>query len=194
MYLMRYTFFETTYRSRTEMMFSDSITHGKSSILVIGVGNAYRGDDAVGLIVAQHLKKQILDHVNILEESTDGSVLMELWKNYDAVIIIDAVCSGAKPGTLHRFNAYTQPIPSKYFHYSTHAFGVAEAVELAGVLRKLPQILIVYGIEGKCFEAGVRLSEEVEKAVQEVLKRVRQDIITLHHGKAQNNTKNTNIL
>jgi Ni,Fe-hydrogenase maturation factor len=37
------------------MMFSEFITHGKSSILVIGVGNAYRGDDAVGLIVAQHL-------------------------------------------------------------------------------------------------------------------------------------------
>lgn len=176
MYLMRYTFFETTYRAGTEMMFSDFLTHGKSSILVIGVGNAYRGDDAVGLIVAQHLKKQILDHVNILEESTDGSVLMELWKNYDAVIIIDAVCSGAKPGTLHRFNAHTQPIPSKYFHYSTHAFGVAEAIELARSLNQLPSYLSVYGIEGKCFEVGTGLSTEVNKAMHEVITRIQQDI------------------
>ena len=148
----------------------------KHLILIIGIGNAYRGDDAVGLRVAQHLKKQTLDHVNILEESGDGVALMESWKDADTVILIDAVYSGDNPGTIHRFNACTQPIPIKFFHYSTHAFGVAEAIELARVLNQLPPHLIVYGIEGKCFDAGVELSFEVEKAAQEIVIRVQQDI------------------
>ena len=145
-------------------------------ILIIGVGNAYRGDDAVGLRIAQDIKKKSPDHVNVIEQSGDGISLMDSWKDSDAVILIDAVHSGAQPGTIHRFDVHTQTIPTKFFHYSTHAFGVAEAIELARALKQLPKNLIVYGIEGKCFEAGIGISLEVEKAVEEVMMRVKQDI------------------
>lgn len=145
-------------------------------ILIIGVGNAYRGDDAVGLRIAQDIKKKSPDHVNVIEQSGDGISLMDSWKDADAVILMDAVHSGAQPGTIHRFDVHTQTIPTKFFHYSTHAFGVAEAIELARALKQLPKNLIVYGIEGKCFEAGIGLSLEVEKAVEEVMMRVKQDI------------------
>ena len=145
-------------------------------ILIVGIGNTYRSDDAVGLCVAQHLKRQAFDHVNVIEESGDGVILMDSWKDSDAVILIDAVHSGAQPGTIHRFDVHTQTIPTKLFHYSTQAFGVAEAIELARALKQLPKNLIVYGIEGKCFDAGIGLSLEVEKAVEEVMMRVKQDI------------------
>ena len=145
-------------------------------ILIIGVGNAYRGDDAVGLRIAQDIKKKSPDHVNVIEQSGEGISLMDSWKDSDTVILIDAVHSGAQPGTIHRFDVHTQTIPTKFFHYSTHAFGVAEAIELARTLKQLPQNLIVYGIEGKCFEAGIGLSLEVERAVAEVMMRVQQDI------------------
>ena len=118
----------------------------KHSILIIGIGNPYRGDDAVGLRIAQDIKKKSPDHVNVIEQSGEGISLMDSWKDSDAVILIDAVYSGAKPGTIHRFDAHTQPIPSKFFHYSTHAFGVAEAIELARALKQLPPHLIVYCI------------------------------------------------
>ena len=145
-------------------------------ILIIGIGNPYRGDDGVGLRIAQNIKKKSPDHVNVIEQSGDGISLMDSWKDSDAVIIIDAVHSSAQPGTIHQFDVHTQTIPTKFFHYSTHAFGVAEAIELARALKQLPKNLIVYGIEGKCFEAGIGLSLEVEKAVEEVMMRVKQDI------------------
>ncbi len=145
-------------------------------ILIIGVGNAYRGDDAVGLRITQDIKKEALVHVTVIEQSGDGTALMESWKNADTVIIVDAVYSGGNFGTIYRFDAHKQAIPSRFFHYSTHAFGVAEAIELARALKQLPKNLIVHGIEGKCFEAGIGLSLEVEKAVEEVIMRVKQDI------------------
>ncbi|MBI2470093.1 MAG: hydrogenase maturation protease [Planctomycetes bacterium] len=145
-------------------------------VLIIGIGNTYRSDDAVGLCVAQHLKRQPFDCVNVIEENGDGVTLMDSWKDAEVVIIIDAVYSGAKPGTIHRFDAHIQSIPTEFFHYSTHAFGVAEGIELARAIKQLPQNLIVYGIEGKCFEAGTGLSLEVEMSAQEVVKRVQQDI------------------
>jgi hydrogenase maturation protease len=157
-------------------MVTKQAVQNKHSILIIGIGNPYRGDDAVGLRIAQDIKKKSPDHVNVIEQSGDGISLMDSWKDADAVILIDAVHSGAKPGTIHRLDARTQPIPAKYFHYSTHAFGVAEAIELARALKQLPPLFLVYGIEGKCFEVGIGLSLEVEKAVAEVMIRVKQDI------------------
>ena len=145
-------------------------------ILIIGIGNTYRSDDAVGIYIANSLGKKAFGYVKVLEESRDGGALMESWKDADTVILIDAVCSGGKTGTIYRFDACTQSIPTEFFHYSTHAFGVAEAIELARALKQLPQNLIVYGIEGKCFEAGIGLSPEVAKAAQEVVIRVRHDI------------------
>jgi hydrogenase maturation protease len=152
---------------------------GKSGTLIIGLGNEYRCDDAVGLVVARRLKEVAPEHVRVLEESRGGAALMESWKDADAVILIDAVHSGAKPGILHRLEAHRQPIPTGFFRCSTHAFSVAEAIELARALGQLPRCLIVYGIEAKTFEAGLGLSPEVEKAAQEVVERVLGDLQVL---------------
>ncbi|MDO8744396.1 MAG: hydrogenase maturation protease [Candidatus Brocadiaceae bacterium] len=157
-------------------MITEQSVQNKHLILIIGIGNPYRGDDGVGLRIAQDIKKKSPDHVNVIEQSGEGISLMDSWKDSDIVILIDAVHSGAQPGTIHRFDVHTQTIPTKFFHYSTHAFGIAEAIELARALKQLPQNLIVYGIEGKCFEAGTGLSPAVEKAAQEVLTRVRHYI------------------
>jgi len=139
--------------------------------LIIGIGNEYRCDDAAGLIVARRLKERLAGSFTVLEQSGDGAALMEAWQGAETVIIIDAVMSGAAPGTIHRFDASAQPLPKDAFRCSTHAFGVAEAIELSRALSELPQSLVVYGIEGKKFAAGVGLSSEVEKAVGEVARR-----------------------
>lgn len=51
-------------------------------------------------------------------------------------------------------------------------FSMAEAVELARVLRRLPPRLIIYGIEGESFEMAVGLSARVEWAVETVVTEV----------------------
>lgn len=148
-----------------------------SKIFIIGIGNDYRRDDAAGRIVARNLKKRIPPGTEILEETGEGTALLEAWRGAEDVFLIDAVQSGAPPGTLHRIDVWTQPLPTSFFRHSTHAFGIAEAVELARVLHQLPPRLIIYGIEGERFDAGVGLSPAVEKAVAEVEARLQEEII-----------------
>ncbi len=152
------------------------MTSGQPSTVVIGVGNEYRSDDGAGIAVARRLRMLFPTGVTVLEESGEGAALIEAWKGATWVMLVDAVRSGAPPGTIHRLDARAAPVPTGFFHYSTHAFSVAEAVELARSLDQLPAHLIVYGIEGENFTAGVELSSAVKQAVEAVVERARIEV------------------
>ena len=145
-------------------------------ILVIGVGNAHRGDDAVGLVIARCLREATRDAVIIHEITDDGLTLIDLWKNALGVIVVDAMQAGAAPGTIYRIDASTQPIPATYHCSSTHAFGVAATIELGRALQQLPAQVIVYGVEGKDFTPGAALSPEVEHVVNKVVEQLWEEV------------------
>jgi hydrogenase maturation protease len=141
-------------------------------VLCIGIGNEFRQDDGVGIEVARVLKTMKLPHVRVIEQTGEGAALMDAWAGAEKVILVDAVLSGQEPGTIYRINAHEQQIPRDFFSYTTHAFSVAEAVEMARTLSQLPPTLIVYGVEGKAFSEGIGLSPIVEQAVQAVLEKI----------------------
>jgi hydrogenase maturation protease len=146
------------------------------NIVVIGIGNEYRSDDRVGIAVARRLRERFLTKIIVLEESGEGAALIDSWKGATWVMLLDAVHSGAAPGTIHRLDARAVPVPTGFFHYSTHAFSVAEAIELARSLDELPPHLILYGIEGGNFAAGEGLSPAVEQAVEAVVERAADEL------------------
>jgi hydrogenase maturation protease len=126
--------------------------------MVIGVGNPWRGDDRAGLEVARR--------VGGLEHEGDCTRLVDAWDGQDEVAVVDAAASGAPPGTIHRIDARAGPLPAAMLRSSTHAFGVADAIELARALGRLPPRLHVYAIEGSDFAIGAGLSPEVERSAQ----------------------------
>lgn len=142
------------------------------AVTIVGVGNWYRRDDGVGIAVARRLRGRLPSGVRIVEVSGGGTALLDTWKDAATVVIVDAVQSGARPGTIHRLDAHAGQIPSSYFHCSTHAFNVAEAVELARALGQLPPCMIVFGIEGKDVTPGIGLSAEVQEAAGIVTERL----------------------
>lgn len=140
--------------------------------IIIGVGNIFRSDDGVGIVIAQKLKAKNIDGIEVVEESGEGISLMNSWENFDHVIIVDAVSSGEKAGKIYYLDAVNESIPKSFFNYSTHAFSVAESIELSRVLGSLPPKLFIYGIEGKDFSAGQTLSPEIEEASLKVIDQI----------------------
>jgi hydrogenase maturation protease len=143
---------------------------GNETVLVIGVGNRDRGDDGAGPEVAARLRAQ---GVHAIEHAGDGLALIDLWDNHSAVVIVDAMVTGTTPGTVRRFDAAAGPLPREAFAVSSHALGIAEAVETARALGRLPAAVIVYGIEGQAFTLGAGLTSLVEQACLRVV----QDIL-----------------
>ena len=134
-------------------------------MILIGVGNGWRGDDGAGLAVARRVRELAPDGVEVREVEGDATALVDAWSGAEHVVVVDAAQSGAAPGTVRRFDAGSQPLPVRSLRSSTHAFGVSDAVELARSLGRLPGRLEVYAIEGASFVAGDRLSPSVERAV-----------------------------
>lgn len=135
------------------------------SVVVVGLGNAYRGDDAVGPAVADALRARLREDVPVVTCEEEPSRLIDAWVGADAVVVVDAVASGATPGTIHRLDASTQPIPAGAFRSSTHAFSLTETIEVARALGRLPRRVLVYGIEAADFRAGTELTPAVAAVV-----------------------------
>ena len=144
--------------------------------IFIGVGNPFRSDDGAGRLVVQCLRTEISRRVKVLEETGDGAELLEAWKEADCVFLVDAVQSGAPPGTIHRLDARVEKLPTWFSRSSTHSFGVAEAIELARTMGELPDQVIVYGIEGLDFSVGTELSPDVAKALPAAANLILQEI------------------
>jgi hydrogenase maturation protease len=138
--------------------------HDRTRNLIIGVGTEY-GDDAFGLMVIRFLAGRLPFGWRAIEHSGEGASLMEAWQGCDHVVIVDCTRSGSAPGAEFRFDISRERIPTKFFHYSTHAFGVAEAIETARVLDRLPARMLVYGVEGGQFQPGTPLSPEIASKV-----------------------------
>jgi len=140
--------------------------------IIIGIGNEFRSDDAIGIIAARKLKEKNLINAEVIEHNGDGASLMEIWKNCEQVILIDAANINNCPGQIHIIDAKADKIPKSSTIHSSHIFSVAEAIETSRTMGTLPERMVIYGIEGKNFKAGTKVSEEISIAVDKVVKKI----------------------
>jgi hydrogenase maturation protease len=143
---------------------------------VIGVGNDMRGDDAVGLVIARRLVGELEGGVRVIECEGEPVSLLAAWEGCTRALVVDATRSGAPAGTIRRIAAHDGPLPAALSGSSTHLLGIADAIELARALGRLPERTIVYGIEGETFSAGDELSEAVATSAERVVTAIRREL------------------
>lgn len=114
--------------------------------------------------------------VHAIEHHGEGLSLLDAWQGYSKVTVIDAVRPAGQPGRLYRFDGSCE-LPANLFNYSSHLFGVAEAVALARSLQRLPQCLTLFGIEGLEFGYGDRLTPTVRAAAEELARRLSAELV-----------------
>ncbi|HLN79026.1 MAG TPA: hydrogenase maturation protease [Nocardioidaceae bacterium] len=149
--------------------------------LVVGLGTPDRGDDAVGPLVARAVAAEGVPGVEVVEQE-DPTALVELCSGRDLVVVVDAVRSGAEPGSVVvlEVGAGSGPMSEAAWRGTgrggTHAFGLGPAVELARALGRLPERVVVVGVEAESFEPGEPLSPAVADALQDAADTVRRTV------------------
>lgn len=141
--------------------------------MVVGLGNPDRGDDGVGAVVVRALSGRLPDGVELIARSGDMLALIDDWDGVDAVICVDAAARVDTPGRTHRIDAIAeQRLLQDAGLTSSHAFGLAEVIGLARALGRAPAEIVVYAIEGDCFDVGAPVSAAVAAAAQAVATRI----------------------
>jgi hydrogenase maturation protease len=132
------------------------------SAAAVCLGSPFRGDDAVGPLVAERLRAA---GAAVLDCADEPTRLLELWGSFDTVVVVDALRSGAPAGTFRRIEAADGPLPRDVRLASTHAVGVADALELGRALGRAPRRVVVLGVEGAAFGMGDALTPAVAEAL-----------------------------
>lgn len=137
--------------------------------LLIGLGSTFRGDDAIGIEVAQRVAQRDPEGVTVVEVD-DPATLLDVWADAEHVVVVDAMVSGRAPGTIVTLDVTNDPLPlADWTAAGSHGFGLAAAVELGRALGRLPQRLLVVGVEAASTTAGAEPSADVAAALEPAL-------------------------
>ena len=145
--------------------------------IVIGLGSPLLTDDSVGLKVVQEVRRQLPadSGISVEEDVRGGLNLMDLLAGYDRAIIVDAIVTGAAPGTIHRLAPDDIPTQKSA---SQHDVNLPTALELGrqlGMHLPDPANILLVGIEADDIltfseECTPAVAAAIPRAVQVVLK------------------------
>ena len=158
-------------------------------LLVLGIGHELRGDDGAGLQAVRRWQQQhpAVSHdpiIDILLTETPGLELLDHLEGADAAVLVDAVTSGKPPGTVQVFDPFPESRPNAG-EKTAHGFGIAESIALARMAgRRLPDVLILIGIEVSQVALGSNLSESVRRAMPQAVKAIQEtrELLNLLRG------------
>jgi hydrogenase maturation protease len=140
-----------------------------ADVIVVGLGHPDRGDDGVGPAVARRLATA--EGVRAVEVTEPLSILDEL-ADAAALVIVDAVRTGAVPGSVLVRDLAVEPLPVTGAPGSGHLMGLGNVLELARELGRLEAPVTLVGVEGAAFLLGTGLSAAVAEAVPEAVRAV----------------------
>lgn len=152
--------------------------------MIVGIGNILCRDEGVGVRVIEELKKHRLpDHIEVHDGGTGGLDILEFLEGSDKAIIVDAVRGGMEPGEIcHVRLDEVDPKDGKMKMLSLHELDLIRAIEIGKRAYKVPENIIVIGIEPKKVEIGMDLTNEIKEAIPRVIQNI-FEIIKLDSSK-----------
>ncbi len=140
-------------------------------VLVLGLGNLLLRDDGVGLALLRALQRDRAadERLEFVDGGTQGIALLGFLSGRRALLILDAVSTGAEPGRVQvLYDPLAHASPQELGAHGANASGLLAAAQLLG---ELPQRAVVVGVVPALLETGVGLSDIVEDALPEALER-----------------------
>ena len=148
------------------------------NVLVLGLGNILLSDEGAGIRAVEELQERydLSDSVEIIDGGTMGLELLPYFEERSHILIIDAVKTGKKPGTIVRIEN-----PPAFFQQksSPHQIGLADVMGIAAITDNLPQNITLFGIEPKQLSTGLSFSTEVGQNLSRLVDMVVAELVTI---------------
>lgn len=145
--------------------------------LVLGIGNTLLGDDGIGVYAARELTKKISDeNVTVKDTAIDGLNLLDVIRNYERLIVIDAILDEkAATGTIFRLTENQMPPPS-LSGASSHNLNLATTLNIGKRIfpGEIPGEVVVFAVVSQNVDY---VTEEMTANVKQALSQVVELVI-----------------
>jgi hydrogenase maturation protease len=150
--------------------------------VVIGLGNPLMGDDGLGLVALERLRREyaIPADVELVDGGTWGMNLLPVIEDAGRVILIDAIDVGTAPGSPVRLERARLP---RYLatKISPHQVDLRDVLGLAELRGTLPNDTIAVGLQPKRIALGNQLSDVLGRRVDDLVALVVQELADRGH-------------
>jgi len=141
-----------------------SIESEQDTIRVLGLGNEILADDAVGILAAREAGRRLSGRAGVVCSRAAGFDLLDDLLGVSRLVVVDAIVTGAKPGTVHLFTADRfRPLPG----VAPHLLGIFDVLAVAERLRlPVPRETTVIAVEAAdCTTVGGPMHPDVVAAI-----------------------------
>lgn len=142
--------------------------------VVIGLGNLLRADDGVGVHVVRRVAEE-LPGVEAVDLSTSDIDILDHIRGRDRVFIVDAIVTGAEPGTIRRLD----PGDLVAAGFLSHGLNLPSVLRLGSELYpdEMPGEVIILAVEaGDIRSFTEELTGKVASAVPRLIEMVREEL------------------
>jgi len=143
---------------------------------VIGLGNELCGDDGIGPVILNELRRQVHQvPVDLIHAGSDAFIVLDYLLQPDPVLIIDCARMGRKPGAIAKFRATQIQPPWINNSISLHGFSMGDVLKMARDLGYTTECMII-GVEPKILDFNTGLSDEVSRNIPAIVQLVMEEI------------------
>ena len=144
---------------------------------IFAVGNSFYGDDGVGSVVLERIgEANIFPDAELYDAHTDALSLIDRLVPGELNVVVDAAQMGLEPGQVAAFGVDEVKLKIRSDHLSMHGFGLAETFAMADQLGRLPEKLLIVGVEPERIEIDCGLSDVVASAVPQVISIIQAEV------------------
>ncbi len=142
---------------------------------VIGIGNLLRADDGVGIHVVERLE-EVRPDIEAVDVSTSEIGILDYLREHENVVIIDAITTGAEPGTIHKI---------ALDNFDTDAFLRSHSLNLSNVLLlgsrlypdEFPKKLVIMAVEAEDITSySTELTAKVQLAIPRLMEEICKEL------------------
>jgi hydrogenase maturation protease len=139
---------------------------------VIGLGNILRGDDGIGPVVIEELKKSKLPSpLQLLDAGSDAFTVLDHFLGSDPILLIDCARMGKDPGTVQKIRTEDIECIPTDVGMSLHGYSLAEVWQIARSMGSKKELAII-GVEPEKVQFNSGLSEVVKKSIPIIIKMI----------------------
>jgi hydrogenase maturation protease len=136
-------------------------------MMVLGVGNVLLEDEGLGVRALEVLQRRYIAPPGLewLDGGTTGMGLLDLITGCEHLLVLDAVQTGAAPGTLVRMSDEDVPV---YFglRITPHQLGLSDVLATLELTEEQPRSVTVLGLVPHSMEMCLELSDPISARLE----------------------------